>query len=63
MLPAANHAEGEVSLSHGRHWDWLRMRRWQGVALSSAAAGIGGRPLGTSTLHKQLSTMNDARLG
>ena len=30
-LPAANHTEGEVSLSLGRHWDWLRLRKWYGV--------------------------------
>ena len=41
-LPAANHTEGEVSLSLGRHCDWLRLRKWYGVELSSAAAGRGG---------------------
>ena len=47
-LPAANHTEGEVSLSLGRHWDWLRLRKWYGVELSSAAAGRGGWTLGTA---------------
>ena len=53
-LPAANHMEGEVSLSLGRHWDWLRLRKWYGVELSSAAAGRGGWTLGTAAAVNQM---------
>ena len=47
--------------SLGRHWDWLRLRKWWGVALSSAAAARGGWPLGTSALQQLSMDVNEWR--